>query len=88
MDVWEKVMAKWVSLKSIIYFECEQAQLIRRLLDRGKTSGRSDDNEEIIAKRLHVFYDHTKPVVDHYEKLGKLYRFNAMRPVEAITIDV
>jgi len=23
MDVWEKVMAKWVSLKSIIYFECE-----------------------------------------------------------------
>lgn len=45
MDVWQKIMAKWVNLRSVIYFECTEDELKRRLLERGKTSGRSDDNE-------------------------------------------
>jgi adenylate kinase family enzyme len=44
MDVWEKVMAKWVNLRSVIFFDCAEEELRRRLLERGKTSGRSDDN--------------------------------------------
>jgi adenylate kinase family enzyme len=88
MDVWEKVMAKWVNLKSVIYFECTEEELKRRLIERGKTSGRSDDNEESIVKRLKVFNDQTKPVVDFYEKQGKLHRFDATRAIAAITADV
>jgi adenylate kinase family enzyme len=79
MDVWEKEMAKWVNLKSVVYFECAEEELKKRLLERGKTSGRADDNEESIAKRLKVFNDQTKPVVDHYEKQSKLHKFNANR---------
>ena len=45
MDVWEQEMSKWVNLKSVVYFECTEEELKRRLLERGKTSGRSDDNE-------------------------------------------
>ena len=45
MDVWEKVMAKWVDLKTILYFDCEENELVKRLLQRGQSSGRSDDNE-------------------------------------------
>ena len=37
-----------------------------RLLNRGKTSGRADDNEETIKKRLDTFHKHSKPVVDAY----------------------
>lgn len=55
MDVWEKLMSKLVNLKSVIYYECEEEELKRRLIERGKTSGRSDDNEESIVKRLKVF---------------------------------
>jgi adenylate kinase family enzyme len=44
IDVWEKIMAKWVKLESVLYFECTEEELKRRLLERGKTSGRSDDN--------------------------------------------
>lgn len=45
MDVWEKEMARWVNLRSVLYFECTEEELKRRLLERGKTSGRTDDNE-------------------------------------------
>jgi adenylate kinase family enzyme len=88
MDVWEKVMAKWVDLKTILYFDCAEEELVKRLLFRGQTSGRSDDNEETIRKRLHVFNEHSKPVIDHYSKLGKVCRIDANKPVDKITHEV
>lgn len=46
-------------------------ELIKRLLIRGETSGRSDDNLETILKRLEVYKSKTAPVNDFYQKLGK-----------------
>jgi hypothetical protein len=37
-------MARWVDLKTILYFDCEENELVKRLLSRGLSSGRSDDN--------------------------------------------
>lgn len=88
MDVWERVMAKSVNLRSVIYFNCAKQELKRRLIERGKTSGRSDDNEEAIGKRLDAFEDYTKPVEAFYEKSGKLRRFDANREIAAITHDL
>jgi|JI9StandDraft_2_1071091.scaffolds.fasta_scaffold330950_2 adenylate kinase family enzyme len=87
MDVWEKTMEKYVNLKAVIYYDCAEDELKRRLMKRGETSGRSDDNEESIVKRLKVFNDHTRPVLEHYNKLGKLKRIDANRTIEAITAD-
>ena len=88
MDVWEKVMSKWINIRSVLYFECNEEELTRRLLERGKTSGRSDDNQESIIKRLKVFNEQTKPVIEQYGKLGKLQRFDAAREISLITKDV
>ena len=57
-------------------------------MERGKTSGRSDDNEESIVKRLHVFNSQTKPVIDFYEKQHKVKKVDANRPIDLITKDV
>ena len=46
--------------------------MTKRLLGRAETSGRVDDNEETIKKRLKTFHDITSPVVEYYEKQGKL----------------
>lgn len=43
-----------------------------RLLDRGKSSGRSDDNMESIRKRFKTFVNQSVPVVDHYDSQGKV----------------
>ena len=48
-----------------------------RLTERGKTSGRSDDNPETMRKRFHTFLHSSMPVVEHYEKLGKLHKISA-----------
>ena len=45
-------------------------ELMKRLLLRGQQSGRSDDNEETIKKRLNVYHSQTAPLIDWYEKEG------------------
>ena len=46
-------------------------ELVARLLNRGKTSGRSDDNLETIQQRLKTYEEKTMPVIAYYEKQGK-----------------
>lgn len=51
----------------------------QRLLSRGKTSGRADDNPETIKKRFETFTNETKPVVDYYRTQSK-NKFSEFRP--------
>lgn len=62
--------------------------MTQRLLKRGETSGRADDNIETIKQRIKLFHDTTQPVCDHYERQGKLERINAERDVNSIFADV
>ena len=45
-----------------------------RLLKRAESSGRVDDNEETIKKRLETFFAQTLPVVQHYEEKGNIHK--------------
>ena len=56
----------------VLMFECSEGVMVKRLLERGKTSGRVDDNEETIRKRLQTFQKSTLPVIQHYEAMGKV----------------
>ena len=58
------------SIAAMILLEVGEDELVRRLLERGKTSGRSDDNLESIRKRFKTFKEETRPIVDHFEKRG------------------
>jgi len=62
----------------------EKAELVDRLLKRGQTSGRSDDNLETIQKRLEVYELQTAPVSDFYKKLDKYATVNGMGSVTEI----
>ena len=46
--------------------------MLKRLLERGKTSGREDDNEESIRKRFRVYHELTMPVIEHFGRQGKV----------------
>lgn len=48
-----------------------------RLLNRGKSSGRSDDNAEAVKQRIKVFHESSEPVIDYYQKAGKLKNVNS-----------
>ncbi|XP_066261413.1 adenylate kinase isoenzyme 1 isoform X2 [Euwallacea similis] len=57
----------------VIFYDASENTLVERLLGRAKTSGRVDDNEETIKKRLHTFNTHNDQVVQQYtDKLKKI----------------
>ncbi|XP_066137830.1 adenylate kinase isoenzyme 1 isoform X1 [Euwallacea fornicatus] len=57
----------------VIFYDASENTLVERLLERAKTSGRVDDNEETIKKRLHTFNTHNDQVVQQYsDKLKKI----------------
>jgi hypothetical protein len=55
-----------------------------RLLKRGQTSGRADDNSETIRKRFKTFVEQSKPVIDHYLALGKCHNISAVDAPDAV----
>ncbi|KAK2768755.1 bifunctional uridylate/adenylate kinase [Arachnomyces sp. PD_36] len=57
-----------------LFLNCPEDVMQNRLLKRGETSGRSDDNIESIKKRFRVFQEQSMPVVDYYDTLGKVVR--------------
>ncbi len=63
---------KQTQIHLVLALEVPEPELVKRLLDRGATSGRSDDNEEVIAKRIKEYHSKTQPVADYYNAQGKL----------------
>ncbi|KAG5363402.1 Uridylate kinase [Yarrowia sp. B02] len=53
--------------KFTLFFECPEEVMLKRLLKRGETSGRTDDNIESIRKRFVTFIETSMPVVDYFE---------------------
>jgi adenylate kinase len=62
--------------------------MTERLLNRGKTSGRVDDNEETIKSRLQTFHNQTKPVIDYYEEQNKVRRVSSEKSPDLVFKDI
>ncbi|OIW34963.1 uridylate kinase [Coniochaeta ligniaria NRRL 30616] len=70
--------------KFVLFYDCPEEEMQRRLLERGKTSGRADDNSESIKKRFRTFVETSMPVVDYYEKQGRVVKIDATPKPEAV----
>jgi len=74
--------------KFTLFFDCPEDVMQDRLLNRGKTSGRSDDNEESIKKRFKTFVETSMPVVEHFEKEGRVVKISAVPPPDEVYEEV
>ena len=71
-EAFERIMAEQGHKTDLLIdLKVERDELVNRLLKRGETSGRSDDNLATITKRVEVYEEKTRPVSDFYQKLGK-----------------
>lgn len=76
---------KGQTVNALLQLDVDDEEIVKRILNRGKTSGRSDDNDEsIIRNRISVFNDETAPVYDHYDKAGKSTRIDGIGSLEEI----
>lgn len=73
-------------VSAMIALEVDDDLLVQRLLERGKTSGRPDDaNEEVIRKRIKVYYEETAILKQFYLKQNKYYGVNGVGSIAEIT---
>ncbi|KAJ6547282.1 UMP-CMP kinase [Mycena capillaripes] len=68
----------------VLFFSTTEEVMLSRLLERGKTSGREDDNAESIKKRFNTYKETTMPVIKHYEALGKVAEIDSSPSVEEV----
>ncbi|MBQ6227819.1 MAG: adenylate kinase [Prevotella sp.] len=73
---------------AMIELDVPEDELMSRLVKRGLESGRSDDNEETIKKRLDVYHNQTSPLIDWYEKEGLRRPINGLGALDRIFADI
>lgn len=73
---------------AMIELDVPEDELMSRLVKRGLESGRSDDNEETIKKRLDVYHNQTLPLIDWYEKEGLRRPINGLGALDRIFADI
>ena len=71
-------------ISKVIVFEADRDELIKRILNRGETSGRSDDTEESVSVRLEVYENDTAPLIEYYKQRNLVSKINAVGEVENI----
>ncbi|CEQ42251.1 SPOSA6832_04054, partial [Sporobolomyces salmonicolor] len=72
----------------VLFLICPENILLERLLERGKTSGRDDDNAESIKKRFQTFINTSMPVVDYYRQQGKVVDIDSSKSIDDVYADI
>ncbi len=76
---------KGTSVTALISLEVDDEEIVKRILERGKTSGRPDDNDEsIIRNRIEVYSQETTPVFEFYLGQNKARKISGIGTVEEI----
>lgn len=74
-----------IPVSGMLALEVEKQELINRLLERGKTSGRSDDTDvSIIENRINIYNEKTAPLMKYYEAQSKFYPVDGMGSIDDI----
>ena len=83
----DKLLAeKGTEVSAMIALEVDDEILVKRLLERGKTSGRKDDADEaVIRNRIKVYYDETAILKGYYQKQDKYFGVDGVGEINEIT---
>ena len=86
LEEWNKQMTDICDIQAVIYFECSNELMKKRISGRSKSTSekRSDDNEETISKRIEFFEKDTVPLIKNYEDNGKLIKIDASKGIDEV----
>ncbi|NCN22419.1 adenylate kinase [Candidatus Falkowbacteria bacterium] len=72
----------------VINLNLSEEQALKRIILRGKTSGRSDDNIKTTKNRLEVYRQRTEPILNYYKKQNKLTIINGHQSIKKIAKEI
>lgn len=81
----EMLVENGLKISGMIALDVDNTEAVRRIVERGKESGRADDQDEnIVGNRIQVYNDETLPVADYYKSQGKYSAIYGVGEVEEI----
>lgn len=75
---------KELRINLVISMLVSNDELINRILERGKNSDRTDDNIEVMTKRLEIYNEHTFPVINYYKKTHRLHEISGKNSIDDV----
>ncbi len=79
---------KKLFLSKVIYIDVKVEELFKRLMIRARNSGRIDDNEETIHKRLLLYKETAKQVIDYYSRQEKIVTIDGNKTITLVKNDI
>ena len=80
----EMLEARGSKVDAVVGLEVPEDELVERMINRGKETGRADDNPQTISNRLKVYHSQTQPLRDYYMKRGKYHAIPGSGSVDDI----
>lgn len=80
----ELLRKRGTDLHAVVGLEVPEDELVQRMIQRGKQTGRADDNPDTIKNRLKVYHDQTHPLREYYNKENKYIAINGTGIVDEI----
>ena len=84
LEIWQRLLGDEINVPFILFLDANEDEMIHRILERAKTSGRDDDNMESLKKRFGVFNNETLPVVQIFDKQDKVRRVQAIGTIDEV----
>lgn len=84
----ELLAKRGTDLHAVVGLEVPEDELVKRMIARGKETGRADDNLDTIKNRLEVYHNQTMPLKDYYTREGKYLDINGSGVVDEIFDDI
>lgn len=83
-DYWRLELSKRLENKFVLYLECSRSEMLKRMSERSKTSGRLDDNESIFAKRVETFFNRTYPCINMLRATERIVEIDTERVMDFV----
>ena len=77
-----------LDITKVIYLKVEMEEVQRRILKRAEIEQRADDTPATVKARVENFFAQTMPLVEYYQKQGKLVEINGMQDIEHVFADI
>lgn len=74
-----------VGLDHVVELTVDVDEVVGRLMKRAAEQGRSDDTEDVVRRRLDIYFDQTAPLIEAYEAQGLLVRVDGMGAIDEVT---
>jgi len=88
LDGWNRQMGSKSEVLCVLFFECSDEVCVERCLERGKNSGRSDDNIESLMLRTKTYNESTLPIIQHFDSMNMVKRIDASKKADEVYVQV